>query len=165
MSILGAKAALRTKFYGSNLTRAPAGRATARFVSTQGSEPVLKASRPRWKNVEQRRIFFRGLNEILNLSSMDSWYSVSRQQISKLGGSSILTKYHKNNLSAVLAEAFPDHHWEEWRFAVTPRGFWRKVENQRRLFQSVLKAFGGSSLEDWYRMVPEAMSQFPGASV
>lgn len=116
-----------------------------------------------WQDVENRKSFFKSLYLRLGLASMQDWYCVPLAQIKKEGGVGIMTKYYKNSVSAALAEAFPEHIWEEWKFGQTPRGFWREIQHQKRFLQSLYKKLDLHSLEDWYLVRPERTSKFPGA--
>lgn len=69
---------------------------------------------------------------------MEDWYNVKLEDIKEKCGNDVV-KYMNSgrSLYKTLSEVYPDVSWEPWRFAETPVGYWRSIENQRRFFDSI----------------------------
>jgi len=65
----------------------------------------------------------------LILFKLDGWYKISRQDLQKRGGQSLLLR---STLPELLREAYPFHPWDLTRFRgaqKAPQGHWKKKEN------------------------------------
>jgi hypothetical protein len=74
-----------------------------------------------WDNPETRRKFFLMMAEDEGWTSMDQWYDVTSKKIRDHGGAGLMELHYANSVSRALMDLFPNHEWESWRFAQTPK--------------------------------------------
>lgn len=75
-----------------------------------------------------KKSFLKYLQEILQLRSIEDFYSVSKEDFEKNGGIGLLRLYD-NSLLEVLKKNYPDYNWVPWSFKhfACPSGFWKQV--------------------------------------
>lgn len=66
---------------------------------------------------------------------------------------------------SMLSQAFPQHHWLEWRFASTPRSFWRDQKNIRTYMDWLGVMLNVKAMDEWYAIRPMQLKQYGGASL
>lgn len=66
---------------------------------------------------------------------------------------------------SMLSQAFPNHNWLEWRFAATPRSFWRDRKNTRAYMDWLGVMINIKTMEEWYGVKPMHLKQYGGASL
>jgi len=74
-------------------------------------------------------------------SSLSSWYSISNKTLLENGASSLLSKYN-NSLSKLLENVYPEMKWDPLKFASLSRGYWNKMENQRKFLDELGQKLG-----------------------
>lgn len=86
---------------------------------------------------------------------MDNWYAVSRNDVEKLGGASLLAHFDRS-LSQTLQALYPDHEWRWWRFQGVPTTLRDEARSPRQVaefFQFVHEAvLKLKSLDDWFHI-------------
>lgn len=97
---------------------------------------------------------------VLDLESMDSWYSVTQEQLYELNGTTLLVKRHNGSMYSLLKTVYPDHEWLEWKFQLVPKGFWKHPENVRRYFEWLGTQLGVRKMDDWYDYEVEDWYQY-----
>ena len=102
--------------------------------------------------MDSRKDFFDVIERELQLKSMEDWYNVSTEEVNKLGGSGLLSKYYGGSMFKALAHIYPEHDWKAWRFSRVPTGFWQDKRNQFELMEWLVKKLFVSKFEDWYRI-------------
>lgn len=102
----------------------------------------------------QREVFMRIGNE-LGVSCLDDWNRVNYNQITSLGGSSILNKY--SSLFHALESIFPEYTWEIAKRKNVSANFWKQRENILEILNVAKQKFKIKEKEDWYRL---SFSQF-----
>lgn len=70
-----------------------------------------------WQNTENRRRLWISIGKKLGYSAMEDWYQISYDDVVNNGGATVLKNYHSSSINAALAEAFPDHNWQKWKFS------------------------------------------------
>jgi len=55
-------------------------------------------------------------------------------------------------IAVILQQTYPYHQWDEWRFKLTPKGWWAKVRNQVKFLQHVRAVYGFDSMESLYNV-------------
>jgi hypothetical protein len=88
--------------------------------STKAEVDVTK-KRKLSKQIIGVRDFMQSASAALQLSSLDSWYSVSAPQLLVLPRGKKILELYNNNVCDIVKDAFPEHLWEEWRF-ITSKG-------------------------------------------
>eukprot|EP01027_Heterolobosea_sp_BB2_P026356 GEZU01040587.1.p1 GENE.GEZU01040587.1~~GEZU01040587.1.p1 ORF type:complete len:509 (-),score=114.87 GEZU01040587.1:129-1430(-) len=91
-----------------------------------------------------------------DIQQLDEWYRVSHEQIRALGGYATLVEH--GGLCAVLKKLYPEHHWDEERFA-RAKG---KKASQRWLRVSAQRLFPDEEIFEDY--VHPALSAFQGSN-
>lgn len=104
-----------------------------------------------WKSKKNQKAFLDALFVKLNYKSMDDWYRLTFEQVSRNGGYGLLRHYNGSHSAALIAN-YPNHEWLEWRFVSVPKGFWDKPANRRRYFVWLGEQLGIRTLDDWYRV-------------
>jgi len=108
-----------------------------------------------WDVKQNHKVYCDWPGEQLGNTSMDDWYKITREDISKYGGSTILHEFSASP-SKVLQSAYPEHEWMLWRFTKTPFGYWEKVmrdsSEQKKIVNWLGAQLSVSCLEDWYRI-------------
>lgn len=102
----------------------------------------------------------------LGITDLADWYGVSSLQLSRAGGSKLVSR--QRSLAQVLLEAYPAHNWEIWKFRRVPSQFWLNMENQRRFFDALSSKLNPSgsipvNLERWYNVDSSFVEQFGGS--
>jgi hypothetical protein len=64
-----------------------------------------------WESVANRRRFMDWASVQLGVKSMEDWERITIDQISKVGGRTML-HYHNNSLATCLADLYPSHPWK-----------------------------------------------------
>lgn len=120
---------------------------------------------PETSRSQLHRGFFDSLAKKFGHSSLDDWYETEVDAVHQNGGSGILQSHYKHSLSDALREVYPDHEWLPWRFKRIRRGYWKKMENQKRFFDWVATKLGIGSKEDWYGQTGKAVSKLGGSTL
>jgi len=90
--------------------------------------------------ISKVRFQFDILEFVNGKEQMEDWYGVSRAEVLKAGGGSVLTQYP--SLADVLQTIYPHHTWERKRFrSRNPRGFWKNIGSQREVVERVGKTW------------------------
>jgi hypothetical protein len=116
-----------------------------------------------WADEQNVRKFFEYCQKELKIESFDDWYQVKGTKIASLGGRSLLVRKFNNSLPVALKSAFPEHEWLEWKFRITPMGWWKDKKNQKKylewLGKTVLKV---ESMQDWYKLTKSIVTKNHG---
>src|SRR5436190_910135 len=64
-----------------------------------------------WQKQENRQEFFDWLGTQLGLKKMDDWYNVTREDIYKRGGYTLLHNLYSGCPSKALQAVYPEHNW------------------------------------------------------
>jgi hypothetical protein len=125
------------------------------------------------RDQSNQRALLEAAGEKLGFTTLDAWYGVTKQQVKEAGLVSLLNNAYNGSLFAALRANFPDHTWLEWRFRMTPRGFWKAKVNRRRFFDWAGTQFGIDSLRSsepknmskWYEVNRKEVFGMGAASV
>ncbi len=69
-----------------------------------------------WKDMKNQQNFVEEIATKLGITSPKDWYSVTKEQFAKAGGSSLLI-YHNNSLIKLLQSVYPHRSWIAYRFS------------------------------------------------
>ena len=47
---------------------------------------------------------------------------------------------------------YPEHNWLPWKFSQVTRGYWTKIENQRKYMEWLQKELKIENWEEWYQV-------------
>jgi len=124
-----------------------------------------QSPRTLWKDRESHRLFFSWLGNQLGYKTMDDWYNITWKDISRFGGSRMLSYYDHSPLKA-LQEVYPNHHWIPWKFGKMPQGFRERVKNepekQKEVIEWLSEQLSIRHLDDWYRISVEQIQKVTG---
>jgi len=95
---------------------------------------------------------------------MDSLYLCNQNLIISAGGAGLL-RHYKGRVVHAIMDTYPEHQWQEWKFAIVPKGYWSNLARDLRstdpdvrqhamltIREYVLyleKKYGIQSLEQW----------------
>ncbi len=105
-----------------------------------------------WKHKPSRRDFFEALALSKGFRLRSEWYTLTKRDVVDFGGSGLLRHYYKGSVAAAIADLFPEHKWESWRFSRSPRNIWMDPDTARQFFESISPLLGVSTMDDWYRI-------------
>jgi hypothetical protein len=99
--------------------------------------------------------------EQLNIKEPNDWYKAigqvrenSRKNIDfkdlvNIGGGSLLQYFH-GSPSLLIMSIFPEYKLLPWKFSVSPRNFWNKIENQKTFLDWAAQQLNIKQPSDWY---------------
>jgi len=123
-----------------------------------------------WGTKEHRQAFVQWLAHQLLLpppsEAPHAWYSLTTRQVRIYKGGGLLDR--SGSVMGLLAEAFPAHRWEAWRFRRVPNNTWKAKDGQSSDKLSLLRDFvlakekeiGISRREDWYRVSADQLRRY-----
>jgi hypothetical protein len=89
-----------------------------------------------WMNPVNRKFFFDSFAEENKVDSMEQWYLVKNKQIIDYGGNGILS-VAGNSISTALADVYPEHNWQPWKFHWTTTETWKIPAAVHFFFESL----------------------------
>eukprot|EP01114_Cavostelium_apophysatum_P008517 TRINITY_DN2104_c2_g1_i1.p1 TRINITY_DN2104_c2_g1~~TRINITY_DN2104_c2_g1_i1.p1 ORF type:complete len:621 (-),score=144.76 TRINITY_DN2104_c2_g1_i1:93-1955(-) len=117
-----------------------------------------------FQDPRQRVEFVHSLEEEFNIKSSDDWYRISLRDIEKKGGGAVI-EHHKNSLSNILKEAYPDHQWISARLDKWGVAYYRNPEHCKDFFDRFFVNFGLKDWEGWYDVTLEDIKNEGGADL
>jgi hypothetical protein len=85
----------------------------------------------------------------LSIQSKEDWYKITTTLLRRLGAASFL-KEHGGSLALALSVAYPDHHWQFWKFAKAPQRYWKEPQHAREFLEWAAGEMKMHRLDDWY---------------
>lgn len=115
-------------------------------------KPWLLASTPQayWRSPANRRRYMAWLGKQVGFSRTSDWYGLTQAHFRQHGGNGLLALYYRNSPIHAVREFKPNHDWEEWRFAATSQGFWKRRAHRRAYMAWLGKKLRYKSPQDWY---------------
>ena len=77
----------------------------------------------------------------------------------------MLDSFYNGSPSQALQAVYPEHEWLPWKFSNSPKGFWKKKENQKKFFDWLGKELGYKTLDDWYNITTSTIDKHGGGSM
>jgi hypothetical protein len=123
-----------------------------------------------WNEISnQRRFLDDHVIPGLGIKNFTDWYQVTTRQLDALGAN-VLLKMHRSNpdslpsIFLLVSKNFPEHTWHPWLFDQSHfrKGYWKKIDWQRRYLDWLGGKLGFPSLESWYSMNPTTLSKWNG---
>lgn len=118
-----------------------------------------------WASLENRRRYINWLGSELGYSKLEDWYKITGDDFRNNYGESLLVRYYKNSYQRAVVEIFSEFDWQEWRFESVSDGFWNKPENRRRFMAWLGERLGYNSVQDWYSLTHEILTQNKGYGI
>lgn len=103
-----------------------------------------------WNSRENQRNFLDHLGKTLGFRSMEGWYSLSVEDLTRGGGSGLFHKYL--SVSGMLRSVYKEHDWKIWRFQCKPRLAEMEEGDVAEFVGWLGDRLMVRGLEDWYRV-------------
>lgn len=97
----------------------------------------------------------------LGVTKLEDWYAVDKAKLKSVGAPASLRNI-KGGIRASLADAYPDHGWEPWRFL---RPKWTVSTTREFLAHLAQKEFNIASLDGWYRIKASEVMEKGGSGL
>lgn len=110
-----------------------------------------------WEDPNNRIKFVSWLGKELGYASMEHWYQLTTDVISKHGGRGLLNGYFNGSAIQMIQTLYPNHEWIPWKFAHVPNGYWEDSNNQIKFVEWLKKEMNYDSMEDWYHITQETI--------
>jgi hypothetical protein len=102
-----------------------------------------------WKDIHKQRKKFEEVAKELNINELDDWYKVSRAEVYNRIH---FVKEIYNDLLTALRAIYPQHPWDETRFKVLPKNYWKDAQHQKLKLESIAAELNIKELDDWYNV-------------
>lgn len=141
---------------------------TKRLAHSQSNKPLPPS---KWTNLQYRREFFEAAEKALGLQNKEQWYLISASQVRELGGYRLLLLYG-NSLAKALADTFPEHNWQFYRFLASPvkeratpqqpkyENMTEAVKEHRQVFEEFARDKKITTFDDWYGVTWHAIKKW-----
>lgn len=116
-----------------------------------------------WDNPAHQRLFFDWIGTELSLNDWKDWYSVSRADVVRIGGASLLVSHFHNSLGTALTSVYPEHPWQGWRFVSPPHDFWDYTDNIKAWYLSSTKDLAFQAPTAWYKATKAQVASVGGS--
>eukprot|EP01125_Pyxidicula_operculata_P016847 TRINITY_DN5836_c0_g1_i5.p1 TRINITY_DN5836_c0_g1~~TRINITY_DN5836_c0_g1_i5.p1 ORF type:complete len:209 (-),score=23.97 TRINITY_DN5836_c0_g1_i5:502-1128(-) len=121
--------------------------------------------RLRSSDLEEHSRFVIGLQRELGIKELNDWYKISGREITKKEGGRKVMRKHNFSLLSLLQTVYPNEEWLPWKFKRAPHNFWNSIDNQKDYIRWLEKKLGITSLDMWYNVTKNQISQNYGASL
>jgi hypothetical protein len=137
--------------------------AQCRYSSTKTYKSTKSSTGRRAKEVDTA-LELKTASDRLGISNLEGWYSIRTRDLDEIASPALRTlqRRHKRSLSTLLRSAFPDHDWQDWRFAQPPKSFFEDLGAQRVAFSWLSKEMGLQSVTGWELVTKQQMERYPG---
>ena len=105
-----------------------------------------------WKNKNNHKVYADWLGMILNYTSPQDWYGITKKEISDNNGCGLLDIYYSSSPIQFVRAMFPDFAFFEWKFSSVPQNFWDSKKNHKVYAGWLGSILGYTCPEDWYRI-------------
>ena len=97
------------------------------------------------------------LSEKLNIKTMEDWYKVTKNDIIKNYGDTLITFYYSSYINLIM-NSYPNYKWLPWKFNRATKGFWKKEENIKEYMNWLSEKLNIKTTEDWYKVTREVIN-------
>ena len=118
-----------------------------------------------WNSKENRVEYLKWLEDKLDFSEPDDWYSISHSDFVENKGDSIYRHVYNQDRLAIVTELYPTIDWKPWLFKRMPIRTWDDEKNIRKYFDWISEQEGFQQLEDWYGMKRKDFEKYPGGTI
>src|SRR5690349_12610595 len=102
-------------------------------------------------------MYFDEIGKKFGLKELQDWYSITGEDVKRMGIGRLLKKKYNNSLKEALLSVYPDHEWLEWRI---PTIDFFSLENQVKYLDWLGKKLQIKNLEDWYHITKDQIGNF-----
>jgi hypothetical protein len=91
--------------------------------------------------------------ELLGVTKMEDWYSVSTRYVKK--HLSFVNGCYGGSLFEALKRLYPEEKWDALRLCRVPQGYWQRPETEesvKRTIDEMMSKYNIRSLSDWYTL-------------
>ena len=114
-----------------------------------------------WEKKENVQNFLCTLQDNLQLQSKEDWDLLTRKQIVKYGGSSLLNKYSLYNLKCI---GFPEGKFY-FKKQKNKIGHWKNIDNVKQLLETVKIKYNLSTFDDWNSLTRKQIQNLHASSL
>ena len=116
-----------------------------------------------WKNKLNRLNYLNWLGKKLNFKNKEDWYEklTSRDLRNNYGGA-LFNNYFKSSKYNILKELFPEFEPYPWEYPPVPRGYWEKLDNQKKYINWLKIKLKIKNQDDWYSISIEDFKKTNG---
>ena len=118
-----------------------------------------------WEDENNQISFMNWLGSFLGFNKMEDWYTITTNDISQNGGSTLLHDKFKGSPSLLVSSVYPEHKWLIHQFSQVPKGHWDNPTNQRSFMDWLGVKLGFNKMEDWYKITADDTSQNGGSGL
>lgn len=106
-----------------------------------------------WKEKSSQRKFMDWISEQLGIVKQDDWFSITVDNVRKLGGMSVLNPYYNGSLYLTLKSVYPEFEWNPLLFSGVPHSHAQQHKHQkfREYFDRIGESLHVQKQEDWYQ--------------
>ncbi|MCP4659821.1 MAG: hypothetical protein GY856_30835 [bacterium] len=102
-----------------------------------------------WEDAQNRLRYLKWLGGQLGFKTLEDWYRIRIRDFLDNRGGALVTRTKGGMISLIMSH-FPKYEWQEWRFNVTPSGFWDNPTNRRRYLEWLGNKLSYKKPDDWY---------------
>lgn len=106
----------------------------------------LRPRGTKWSDPSVRKAFIDNLAVKLGVQTPEDWYQIKAEVLARNGAGGLLRRYG-NSFRRLLADMYPGHRWDVWKFHATPLGWFNSPENGRLFFERWLEDHGYSKTD------------------
>ena len=97
----------------------------------------FRKSRGNWSQIENQRKFLSWVEQELELKAPEDWYNVTEDDITRLGGITLLSGYYDSSLADCIRSVFPEYELEEHLFKFSGKMETRLIEIVKGLLPNI----------------------------
>ncbi len=117
-----------------------------------------------WPDPANVHRYLEWLAEELGFKKPEDWYRLRCVDMTVNHGATLLDR-NGCSVATLVAAAFPEYEWDEWKFEVTPNYFWDEPANCRRYLEWLGEQLGFKEPRDWYRIQTRDFSNHRGETL
>ena len=116
-----------------------------------------------WEDIKNHKLYIEWLGDELGYETIDRWYELTTETLYANFGRGSLNIYY-SPIQFVKA-MFPEYEWLEWKFVTVHNGFWNDIKNKRRYMEWLGNELGYKTMEDWYGINKDVISENRGGGL
>lgn len=112
------------------------------------------------------RQFFDDISKLLDVTSLDDWYNITRQDVMKYN-SHLLHEHYGGSLLKALKAVYPHHNWQRTEFNkfTQTQLYHKQIKNHRLIFEKIAKQLNVRKFQDWYQVTAADIEEKGGATL
>ena len=103
-----------------------------------------------WKDIKNQKKYLLWLVNKLGYKTQEDIYKLTTIDFIDNYGRGLICEIC--SFQNLIKSVFSEYDWLEWKFNVTPKGFWEDKKNQKKYLLWLGEQLGYKILEDWYKV-------------